>query len=214
MTRYPLTWPAGWKRTPSTARHRARFNKKTREYRDGGGSWLNSKEVTIAEGTKRVLASLHRLGVQDGDAIISTNLRLRLDGLPMSNQRDPDDPGVAVYWKLRKDKSHKVMAIDQYDRIADNIAAIAATLEAMRAIERHGGARILERAFTGFEALPAPRDWKVILGLAHLAAPTLAQAKEAYRRLCQDRHPDTGGSHDQMTELNWAWSQAQQELKG
>ena len=38
------------------------------------------------------------------------------------------------------------MAIDAYTRTADNLAAVAATLEAMRAIERHGGAQILERA--------------------------------------------------------------------
>ena len=78
----------------------------------------------------------------EGDSIISTNLKLRLDGLPRSDQKEPDDPGVAVYWQ-RLSKPKKVMAIDLYDRIADNLAAIGATLNAMRAIERHGGALIL-----------------------------------------------------------------------
>ncbi|SDQ25048.1 hypothetical protein SAMN05443026_0089 [Burkholderia orbicola] len=36
------------------------------------------------------------------------------------------------------------MAIDQSARIADNLAAVAATRDAMRGIERRGGARILE----------------------------------------------------------------------
>ncbi|KVD37855.1 hypothetical protein WJ41_22830 [Burkholderia ubonensis] len=62
--------------------------------------------------------------------------------------------GVAVYWETRAG-ARRVMAIDQYTRVADNLAAVAATLDAMRAIERHGGARILERAFTGFAALAA-----------------------------------------------------------
>lgn len=32
MTRYPLSWPAGWKRTPATDRKRARFTKGERKY--------------------------------------------------------------------------------------------------------------------------------------------------------------------------------------
>jgi len=47
------------------------------------------------------------------------------------------------------------MAIDIYDTVAGNLAAVAATLDAMRAIERHGGAQILKRAFQGFKALPS-----------------------------------------------------------
>jgi hypothetical protein len=204
MTKYPLTWPAGWKRTPPAERRRAQFKKKS--WQTGGFS-----KLSVDQGTARILYELERLGARD--VIISTNIKLRYDGLPRSDQKEPEDPGVAVYWKDAKGKD-KSMPEDQYDRVADNLAALAATLEAFRTIQRHGGAPILDRAFTGFEALPAPRDWKVILGLSHLEAPMQAQAKEAYRRLCQERHPDRGGTHEQMAELNWAWDQAQQELGG
>lgn len=153
ISAYPLHWPAGWPRAKS--RKRAKFGIGERVYSQNGGSWISKKNLTIAEATKRVLTELRALGVRDGSAIVSANLELRNDGLPRSGQREPADPGVAVYWQ-RKGEPQKVMAIDLYDRVADNLAAVAATLSAMRAIERHGGAQILERAFTGFDALPAP----------------------------------------------------------
>jgi len=95
------------------------------------------------------------------------------------------------------------MAIDRYDRVADNLAAIAATLEAMRAIERHGGAEILDRAFTGFAALPQPEtSWWVILGVAPNASCDEIEA--AYRRLAMKHHPDRGGDPHEMARINAA----------
>lgn len=212
MTKYPLSWPNGWRRTPASSRTRARFNNKERvSYGDQGNSYLRSKEVTIAEGTWRILHALHRFGIVEQDAIISTNLELRLDGLPRSGQPAPADPGVAVYWKKRKDRTHKVMAIDRYDRVADNLAAIAATLEAMRLIDRHGGAVILDRAFLGFEALPSPNDWRHVLGFDK--TPDFEEAKQRFRQLAAKQHPDKGGSEQRMTELNRAWGDCQRELK-
>lgn len=216
MTKYPLAWPTGWKR--ATRRVSANFNKKDwhQSAADPAQQVQKGRPLTINDGTLRVLKALSVFGVLEGDAVISTNLSLRLDGLPKSNQPEPVDPGAAVYWKRPRDKSTKCMAIDQYDRVADNIAAIAATLTAMRSIERHGGALILDRAFMGFEALPAPgatsaRGWPEILELP--TGGTLEKAKENYRRLSMIRHPDRGGTEEAMSELNWAWAQAQEALK-
>lgn len=80
----------------------------------------------------------------------------------------------------------------------------------MRAIERHGGAMILERAFSGFDQLPSPNDWRHVLGFEQ--TPTLALAKARYLELALKRHPDAGGSNAAMSELNAAWEQAQIEL--
>lgn len=213
MTAYPLTWPSGWKRTLAAARKHAKFSKKTREYYPSGNySYLRSSAVTIAEGTKRVLSELRSMGLDRDDILISTNLELKLDGLPRSNQKEPADPGVAVYWKKRKDAQHKVMAIDLYDTIADNLAALAATLSAMRAIERHGGAVILERAFLGFAALPAPNTWRAVMRLGEGSTPTIEFVRGVYRMLSRTRHPDTGGSESEMKELNWAMAEAEREL--
>jgi DnaJ domain len=196
---YPLRWPDGWKRTPDYMRAHGRFNSKQRKYGDGGGSWLYIKELTIAEATKRTLLALERMGF-NSSVVISSNLQLRNDGLPRSGQRTPDDSGVCVYWG--NGKKRRCIAVDQYRRIADNLAAIAATLEAMRAIERHGGAAILDRAFTGFIALPAPEQPFQVLGIS--ANATREDVEAAHRRLAMQHHPDRGGDASQMARINAA----------
>jgi hypothetical protein len=162
-----------------------------------------------------VLGELSRMNVRQSDIVISTNMKTRQDGLPRSDQPNPSDPGVAVYW-IKKGES-KVMAIDHYARVADNLAAVAATLDAMRSIERHGGAQILERAFVGFDALPAPgrtaaRGWREVLGVGH-DERDLAAVRTKYQRLAGVHHPDKGGSESMMSEINGAWAKAQEELR-
>jgi DnaJ-domain-containing protein 1 len=87
------------------------------------------------------------------------------------------------------------MAIDRYKRVADNLAAVAATLDAMRAIERHGGAEILNRAFLGFAALPekASQPWREVLGIAPESPATLDLIQSRYRALVKLHHPDIVG---------------------
>lgn len=207
-TAYPLAWPEGWPR--ATSRKRAKFGKNERQYSSyGSGSYDRKRDLTINDATQRVLAELSTFGVPHGEWIVSTNLELRLDGLPRSGQSQPADPGAAVYWRKRNGPM-KVMAIDIYDRVADNLAAIAATLSAMRAIERHGGAQILDRAFTGFTALPPPLAWHQILGLQPGAKRSDVEA--AHRRLAMEHHPDRGGSPARMSEINAARDAALKEL--
>src|SRR5262245_21803888 len=100
--------------------------------------------------------------------VISSNVELRLDGLPKSGRRPPEDPALAVYWTKRKGRSleTRCMGVDRCDRVEHNLAAVAATLDAMRAIDRHGGDSILDRAFQGFTALPSPECWWQVLGLS------------------------------------------------
>jgi hypothetical protein len=187
---YPLTWPANWPRT--TSRKRASFTK-------------HKNRLTVHDGVYRVFSELAHFRVARDDIIISTNVRTRLDGTPRSDQPEPSDPGVAVYWEDRAGKT-KVMAIDRYDRVADNLAAIAATLEAMRAIERHGGGQILERAFTGFTALPAPKTCWDVLGIPPTNDEDAIMTR--FRWLAKLHHPDNGGDHARMTEIIEARDQA------
>lgn len=198
---HPLQWPQGWKRTGGAYRRSATFTR-------------YKKQLSIADGVDRVLRELANIGRARDDVVVSSNVESRLDGFPRSDRPEPMDPGVAVYWRDSKG-GHKVIAVDQYDRVADNLAAVAATLEAMRAIDRHGGATVLERAFSGFVALPAPgqsvrREWWVVLELERSC--TREEAKAAYRRLASKFHPDKpGGSHEAMAELNRAQEEALQE---
>ena len=191
MEAFPLTWPANWPRVDSWKRTRARFG--TRPERDMGRGRLS-----IAEGTLRVRQALKKMGFRE--PIISSNLALRNDGLPRSGQSEPRDCGVAVYWG--SGKSARCIAVDCYDRVADNLGAIAATLEAMRAIERHGGAAILARAFVGFTALPAPEQPWQVLGVS--ATATRGEIDGAYRQLARQHHPDRGGDAAQMARVNAA----------
>ena len=203
ITAYPLAWPAGWKRTPANDRAYGQFGTAKRR---GGNSWMSKEKITVAEATRRLREELARMAVLD-DLVLSSNLRLRLDGLPRSDQSQPADPGAAVYWNDPWTGSPRCMAIDRYTKVEQNIAALAATIEALRAIERHGGAAVLERAFTGFTALPAPeagqaRPWWEVRGVPRNAHESDIVA--AYRRKASTAHPDRGGSVDAMAELNQA----------
>lgn len=209
---YPLQWPAGWRRTLIGERERAQFNKKVPQFRDvsEGGITLKKRiydktvDLSVGDATARVLKELERMGLERQDVVISTNIELRQDGLPKGGRRSPDDPGVAVYW--HKGSDARCMAIDRYDRVEDNLAAVAATLDAMRAIDRHGGASILDRAFQGFTALAAPESWWQVLGLT---GPNVTEQviTSAHRRLAMEFHPDRGGDTDKMARINRARDQ-------
>ncbi len=190
---YPLTWPPGWKRTLASSRGNSLFINR------------DKSKLGIADGVRRVLEELRRLGVKEEDVIISTNIRPTLGGRSVEGTGAIPDPGVCVYWTDKQ--GQRCIAIDRYKGVGGNLGAIAATLEAMRAIERHGGAAILERAFTGFTALPPAsgqeQPWE-ILG-THASAPR-EEIEIAYRRAAAKAHPDRlTGSHEQMTRVNAAY---------
>jgi hypothetical protein len=215
ITAYPLSWPPGWKRTDPAARAYGQFGTTKRST---VGSWSSKEKITVAEATRRLREELGRMGVQDDDLVLSTNLRLRLDGLPRSDQAQPVDPGAAIFWTDPWTAQPRCMAIDRYTKVEQNIAALAATIEAMRAIERHGGAVVLERAFTGFTALPAPivagmkRHWRDVLGFPQDYLVHAELVKERFRSRASLAHPDKGGITADMAELNRARDEALQEI--
>ena len=213
---YPLSWPAGWPRTKPADRRRARFTRGERIYSSvpGSSSYVRQRELSVHDATHRILAELARLGAGDRDIVVSTNIELRRDGLPRSDRRAPDDPGVAVYWREGSTREQQCMAIDLYDSVAGNLAAVAATIDAMRAIERHGGAQILKRAFQGFKALPASttpalsteaaaevlarrmngaRGTHSIEQIVDMIVTDETWARDAVRAAAAKTHPDRGG---------------------
>lgn len=196
---YPLFWPEGRKRLSYWERSHAKFETSFARARDN-----IVREVQLLVGKYSKL-----------DVIISTNIPLRRDGLPLANYRAVDDTGVAVYFTHKKQQM--CFACDRWLKIEDNMQAICKTIEALRGIARWGTGDMMEAAFTGFIALPAPGNtsahtWRQIVGVGALEG-NLEAVKAAYRRRAAEVHPDRGGSDAAMSELNWAWAQAQEALK-
>lgn len=188
QTRYPLAWPTGWARTPRHKRQRAAFKSK-------GG------QLSVFAAIQRLSGELARLGARG--EILSTNIETRLDGLPRSNQPEPQDGGAAVYFTLKG--APRCLACDKWNRVADNIAAIAQHIDALRRIDRYG-VGTLEQAFAGYAALPPKADPWELLGLSRNA--TAYDIAAAHRRLAIEHHPDRGGSHEHMARLNAARDEA------
>lgn len=208
---YPLTWPAGKPRTAAHLRQRATFS----TLGGTGNSWQR-RLLTVSEASDRLFKEIgaftttgHIYRIYPGHVVLSTNQVLNRDGSIRSGMRDPEDPGVAVYFKL--DEKPYCLPCDKWDRVADNIAAIAAHLGAMRGMERWG-VGTTEQAFTGYLALEArtqPAYWET-LGLDMSEFEFISdEDKEAaillaWRTKAKAAHPDNGGSHDAMVELNHA----------
>jgi len=209
--RYPLSWPAGWKRTPPHERQRADFGK-TKEEHYTEHVWNQATGVrepvsktrkrkaalSSADAALRLEAELDRLGADN--AKLSTSQKLRLDGTPRSDLSEPADVGAAVYFTLNG--KPRCLACDKWNRVADNIAAIAQHIDALRRIERYG-VGTMEQAFAGYAALPATsEDWAIVLEIASTA--TREEIITAHRRLATEHHPDKGGRLEDMARINRA----------
>ncbi len=193
---YPLQWPDGWKRTQNPGK--SQFS------------------TGMDKATRGLLDEIRKLG--GTLPVISSNAQYRLDGMPYARQGYIGDVGVAVYFQ--RNRKPMVFACDNYWTVQDNIHAIAKTIEALRAIERHGSSSMMERAFTGFTALPAPivagmkRPWRDVLEFFDSPRALSADDIEArYRRLAAKHHPDKGGDTAKMAELNVARDEAMKECQ-
>ena len=196
---YPLQWPAGQPRT--RARATARFAQSS-----GDGSM---KSATIATARERLQAELDRLDARN--VTLSTNVELRVDGQPRSDRGDPADPGAAIYFTLRGKPT--TLACDRWNRVADNIIALAKHIEALRGMNRWG-VGTADQVFAGYQALPAPEQWWQVLGFASAAdAHDRDAITRAYRARASAAHPDhPGGSNAAMSRLNAARDAALKEI--
>lgn len=198
--RYPLSWPSGWKRGPRGGKRHGRFTK-------------HGKQLTVSPAIDRLLSSLSMLGAKS--VLISSNIELGARGFPLSGRPEPDDRGVAVYFKIGgKDR---VLACDTFTTVADNIGGIAGHVEAMRAMDRYG-VGTLDQAFAGYDALPPPGasnrpPWRKVLGIAEGVVITNRIVNKFYRDRARLLHPDLpGGSHEAMAQLNEARAAAMKEI--
>lgn len=192
---FPLYWPVGYKRTNSR-------------------TWSRFK-VTMDKAQRFLRDELSRMGATG--LIISTNIPVKKDGMLYADwmNKKIDDPGVAIYFKYKgKDVS---MCCDQYNKVWENIYALGKGIEALRGMERWGVSDFLDRAFTGFTALPEAtvtneKTWCEILEVQPWA--TADQIKEAYRKKAMEVHPDKGGTSEMFNRVQTAYQQGMSNLAG
>ena len=183
---YPLHWPVSWPRTDRP--ERSRFGVRT-----------------VAAAVKELTHELKML--RASEVVISTNVELRLDGLPRSDRRPPEDKGVAVYFKL--DGQNQCFPCDRWDYIDDNLWAIAKSIGALRGINRWGAKTMVSAAFTGFKALPEASGPTIRQSAAKwlsgyfeaslesiLEDPLVAQM--AVRAAAKATHPDRRDGNDSL----------------
>lgn len=191
ITQGRLCWPAGWPRT---------------------------EQPRMAHFMTALPAAVDSIGYEVGriggsDLVISCDGQRGKRGDLLSEQPSWIDQGVAVYFVVKGDQ--RVLPCDRWNRLRDNLQAIAKTLEALRGIERWGTKQIVDAAFEGFKALPAPepiepeRPWWEVLGVAESADPVVIDA--AYRALAKRVHPDRpGGDAAAFRAITTAYEAARQ----
>lgn len=190
-TAYPLQWPQGWPTTKPVERVKH-----------------PSFKCDVPQALRQLKREVELLGGQN--LILSSNYTL-------GNER-PKEPGVVAYFKF--DGAEVAIPCDRWIIIEHNIRAIALTIEAMRGMERWGAKHMIKAMFTGFKQLPqqtgGQRPWWVVLQLQRIPEAKDQHVQnmlaKTYRILATERHPDKGGSHEAMTELNRAYSEANQWL--
>jgi hypothetical protein len=131
------------------------------------------------------------------DLVIGADFReqdLRLDGLPRSNARVPQHPGVELSFNTRR-HGRLVYASDSCDWWEHNVRSLALTLEALRAVDRFGGTRRGEQ-YAGFRQIESA-DGKV----TRERGRRLVEAHGGYRQALAATHPDAGGSTDDFLSV-------------
>lgn len=194
---YPLYWIPEKPRTPSYKRKRSQF------------------QVNFAKARDELLVELSRL--EASKIVISSNVPLRKDGLPYASFREPDDSGVAVYF--RSFQKNYALSCDRWDRVKDNFRAIGCHINALRGIERWGVSSI-EEIFQPF-LLPTASPtstykqnekddtfslWWSVLNVSPNAS--VKEIKCAYKKLSLTYHPDAGGNRDKWEQLSKAYQEA------
>lgn len=196
MEKHPLHWPTGYTRTKQRV-----------------------KSLFKVSGNKAQKGLYHELKLLKAfNVIVSSNVHVRPDGYIYSDGLDHkiQDPGVAVYFKWKE--KNIVMCCDQYLTVGENLQALNKGIESIRGMQRWGVSDFIERAFTGFTALPEGgvnkiknRTWYEILECAEDA--DFNEIKSAYLEKAKTAHPDKGGSSELFLEITRAREDGEQQLR-
>jgi hypothetical protein len=176
----------------------------------GGNKFKSLQRISLDVAASRLDEQMCRMGLAGNQYVLSTNVPLRKDGWPYSRYAPLNDVGVAVYFSV--DGQPVSPCCDKWDRVEDNIVAIAKHIESLRGQERWGVAT-LKQSFAGHLALPAPvamgEHWTSVLNLPPSA--TSKDINDRYRKMAKQFHTDKGGDNARMSALNVARDQALKE---
>lgn len=201
VTRWPLSWPDGWKRTPLHQRLAARFTKQEARYGENNTSWMQKRALSFTEACDRLESQVRLFHAER--PVISSNVELGMRGTPVAREGDKQlaDPGVALYFTLKGQA--RCLACDLYRTPAGNIAALAAHIDALRRIDRYG-VGTLDQAFAGYapRLQAAPSEWWIVLGVPRVSSAHTIN--DAFTRLMREAHPDAGGSDAAAARLTEA----------
>lgn len=197
-------WPG--RATPPGARKRDRFGRNQR-----GVDWTATqkqleRELTLL-GAKNILLQMH-----------VTQRDCRNDGWIRADAR-PSGPGVIITFDSARLKRPFSYPCDTYDDWQANVRAIALSLEALRAVDRHGVTQRGEQ-YEGFARLPpaggtdlkmSPREAATVLVNAEALDGDVDMVLEhedafrlTYRAAAKRTHPDAGGVTHEFQRVEMA----------
>lgn len=190
---FPLDWPLGYKRT---------------KYRKG--SKFGEKPPDTIQ--KMLWAELNKLRAKK--IVVSSNVPLRRDGQIYSEYltKKIEEPGIAVYFAYNE--RDVVVCCDQYEYPWENMLALAKGIENIRGLSRWGISEFMDRAFSGFKAIPQEanqQEWFVVLGVNKNSGEQ--EIKTAYRKLAQVHHPDLGGTSAMFDRVTKAYQDGLKFIK-
>jgi hypothetical protein len=181
----PLAWPDNEPRTPaSQKRNKSQFN------------------TSISRTLDQLEAELLRFRAK--------NIVLSID-LPFRGK--VNDPAAALFFDLPGGRAIAICC-DLYWKQDDNVRALYKIVEGMRLIERFGGANVSQKTFTGFTALPPPKDcWKT-LGISKGVGEglSLKLKREFVMEAFRDRAKEGHGAGADMAALTEARDEALKQL--
>lgn len=181
---YKLNWPTDEPRTPEAQRRTK--------------SQFN---MSFDRGLRLIEAELVRFRAMDVVLTHNDNRRSK-----------PRDAAASLFFKLgARDIS---ICCDIYYDVQDNVRAIGKIVEAMRTIERFGGQHLSQKSFTGFVALPPPKDCWKILGISKSVGEALSakMRKEFVSDAFRDRVKEGHGTGADMAILVDARDEALKQL--
>lgn len=186
---YPLQWPLGWKR--SEYPQRSAFRR------------------TFAKARDELLHEIRLLG--GSNVVISSNLKLKRDGFPYANQREPVDSGIAVYFTLFS--KQQCIPCDKWKTTTENLVAVGKTINALRGLERWGAKEMVEAAFTGFQALPYDGDSSTQFVDWFANCSTEQELTARYRDLVKSLHPDMGGDPAKFSQMKQQYDKKREVVR-